>query len=438
MPVVDAAKRSGQAAPAGLNLRSALYDGAVDDSPPTPDTIALRELVRGLLADPDWLRGAAESITEAIHSEILLERDQELRASTRAGIESVLWLMTGMILRGQPPREAEPPEPLAAYAREFVRRGMPVGALVQTYLAAQTAFFRSWAPQLHGQLEDSGLIASGIELAATWTFEYFQALIRGLVALHAEARERWAPSAAALRSETVSALLAGSGIDTRAAEQRLRYELDRHHLAFVIWSDGETDDDLDELQRAALDYGDSLGASGVLCVSIAPHLVGAWIGAWAPIADCNPTQGEWVQRQGNLLAAGSSGAGVDGFRRSHREAMLARRVAQLTTQRPSRIVRYEDVALTALGSFDTGVAREFVEHELGALSGEDDSTRRLAVTLHTYLEELASPRRTAHRLGVHENTVKNRIRAAEEILGHSPQQRVGELLLALRLARLTL
>ena len=45
--------------------------------------------------------------------------------------------------------------------------------------------------------------------------------------------------------------------------------------------------------------------------------------------------------------------------------------------------------------------------------------------------------RTAQRLGVHENTVKNRVRAARELLGHPPEERVAEVLVALRLARLT-
>jgi DNA-binding PucR family transcriptional regulator len=58
------------------------------------------------------------------------------------------------------------------------------------------------------------------------------------------------------------------------------------------------------------------------------------------------------------------------------------------------------------------------------------------VTLRVYLEELASPRRASHRLDVHENTVANRVRAAEELLGRPADQRVPELLLALELREL--
>jgi DNA-binding PucR family transcriptional regulator len=77
-----------------------------------------------------------------------------------------------------------------------------------------------------------------------------------------------------------------------------------------------------------------------------------------------------------------------------------------------------------------------VATELRELARQDDDTLRLAATLRTYLEEHASPRRTARRLGVHENTIKNRVRVIENISGRPADQRVAETLVALRLARL--
>ena len=97
---------------------------------------------------------------------------------------------------------------------------------------------------------------------------------------------------------------------------------------------------------------------------------------------------------------------------------------------------YEDVALAALASTDAVRAREFVRSELGALAGDDDRTARLAATLQVYLEENLSPRRTAQRLGVHENTISNRINAAQEELPHPIERRACELQVALRIVRL--
>jgi DNA-binding PucR family transcriptional regulator len=83
-----------------------------------------------------------------------------------------------------------------------------------------------------------------------------------------------------------------------------------------------------------------------------------------------------------------------------------------------------------------GEAQAFVRTELGALLGADDQSVRLSATLRVYLEEHMSPSRASRRLGVHEHTITNRIRAAQELLPHPIEQRACELQVALRLIRL--
>ena len=137
-----------------------------------------------------------------------------------------------------------------------------------------------------------------------------------------------------------------------------------------------------------------------------------------------------------LAAFGSPGVGVAGFVRSHREAVHARRIAQLTQQRAGTVTQYGTVALAALASADVEEARAFVRTELGQLVGDDDQSTRLSATLRVYLEENMSPSRASRRLGVHENTITNRIRAAQELLPYPIEQRACELQVALRLIRL--
>jgi DNA-binding PucR family transcriptional regulator len=57
--------------------------------------------------------------------------------------------------------------------------------------------------------------------------------------------------------------------------------------------------------------------------------------------------------------------------------------------------------------------------------------RRLAQTLRVVLENQGSPRRAAHVLGVHENTVAKRLRAVEELLGDEVRDQPAQLLGAL-------
>jgi DNA-binding PucR family transcriptional regulator len=69
-------------------------------------------------------------------------------------------------------------------------------------------------------------------------------------------------------------------------------------------------------------------------------------------------------------------------------------------------------------------------------SGPRRNFRQLSATLRVYLEENMSPSRAARRLGVHEHTITNRIRAAQELLPRPIERRVCELQVALRLIRL--
>ena len=95
------------------------------------------------------------------------------------------------------------------------------------------------------------------------------------------------------------------------------------------------------------------------------------------------------------------------------------------------VTRYLDISLCALATADVDHARAFVARELGALAACDDTTRRLAATVRTYLDQNGSRGRAARRLNVHENTVAYRLRQAEEILGRSVDKRTLELRVAL-------
>ena len=79
-----------------------------------------------------------------------------------------------------------------------------------------------------------------------------------------------------------------------------------------------------------------------------------------------------------------------------------------------------------------------VQRELGPLANDDDEMRRIAATLRVYFEEGSSLERAARRLGVHKNTVNNRVRRARELLGENLAERPLEVQVALVLSRIVL
>jgi DNA-binding PucR family transcriptional regulator len=83
---------------------------------------------------------------------------------------------------------------------------------------------------------------------------------------------------------------------------------------------------------------------------------------------------------------------------------------------PGSVTRYDDLALAALACADAEHATEFVATELGQHANGDHDARRLTATLGVYVEENMSPLWASQILGVHENTITNRARAAQELL----------------------
>jgi sugar diacid utilization regulator len=132
------------------------------------------------------------------------------------------------------------------------------------------------------------------------------------------------------------------------------------------------------------------------------------------------------------LAVGDPHAGPDGFRRTHQQARDAQRVGLTTTK---RITHYRDVALITLIAGDELGARAFLTAELQGLAAQDRRTERLRTTLGSYLSHGMNAAATAHALGIHEQTVTNRLRAIEQRTGRSVAERHAELAIALQLAQ---
>lgn len=417
-------------------------------------------LVTDLAAQPAWRHRVVDEISDAIAREIpSLGRDSEMRAAMRDSVDDNAMLFAAMAERRQDPTTAEPPAMAVAFVRLLVHRGLPPETLVQTYRIAHGAFWRTLVGELRSAIVDPTELATALEHGAAYMFAFIDALTDAAQRRYADERAQWVRSSDAVRAQTIRELLDGVPLDAEAAGRRLRYALDREHLALVAWSPVGPAVAVPAIERAVRDLVAPLDAGPPLMTTVGNGLVAAWLGrrrgfdpaairALRPISDA-PTE--------PALAIGGPAHGPDGFRHAHAEAMHARRVAQLRgaaplggedggasrggdggfSGRPSgggAVTHYADVAVTALATADHEQARRFVASRLGPLAADTPRARRLATTLETYLEERSSPRRTAIRLGIHENTAAARVRAAEDRLPRPIEGQVTELLLALRLA----
>jgi hypothetical protein len=228
-------------------------------------------------------------------------------------------------------------------------------------------------------------------------------------------------------------MLAGEQVDSRAATDKLRYDVSRRHLAMIVWAQGG--DALIEpgsLEAAAATLAAGLGGGPVLTIAIGERVVWAWTSG-STLSDDPPPSG-LVLGHGLRAAIGVSGDGPEGMVASHEKAREARRVAELVDVPEGSVVSYHAVSLTALLTSVPAAAVGFAESELGPLAEHSDNAEKLRATLAVYCAENLSAVRTARRMHVHQNTVVYRVKQAEEILGRPVEQRRLELEVALRIA----
>ncbi len=359
-----------------------------------------------------------EIVVAALRQELPVLRDDDdlleiARRSAAANIAVIIDLAGGTFALA----DLEPPPQAVAFTRELARRNLPVSDLARAYRVAQRALWHWGTAEIHRRVLDAEERARAIEelsQAAFATGDVFGSLV---MERYAQERERWVRSADALRSATLADLLSGNVIDVERAGRRLRYDLRQQHEAFVVWSD----DDAVHPEAVAA----AVGGSRALIVPIA----GGIVAGWAPAGSTDSGAAGSAR-----VAYGEPGAGVDGFRASHHEALEARRVVRLAGW-ASPVVWHHEIALLALLTNDMEQAERFAQRLLGPLAEDTDQARRLAGTLLTVLESGGSPRRAAKQLGVHENTVAKRLRSVDQLLEEPfAERRTAELHAALLIA----
>lgn len=368
--------------------------------------------------------------------------DEETVELGRASIEATLRTIARLLEGGGDLAAIELAPETIANAREGARQGLPLAGLLRTYRIGQAALWNRIVPQLAARATDPQELAAAVELCATVTFGYVDVAVTLAEEVYAAERERFARSAAALRAETIAAVLEGRLDDPVLAGRRLRHDLERVHVGVWAWFMRIPDhgDPYVLLEAAIGDLGRGAGLAGAPLVQPqGTHAVAGWLSAAGEVdveriaairldPDIHPAV---------MIAIGEPAAGIEGFRTTHAQATSARRVATLAGRRPGQPTRFSSVELQAMVSRDLGEARAFVSRELGPLAADDDAMVRLAATLRAYLDAHASRSRAAARLGVHENTISYRIRQIEELLGRSVDDDTLGLSVALAIAPLT-
>lgn len=308
------------------------------------------------------------------------------------------------------------PAALLAQARLDARDRVPLDTVLRRYFAGNALF----ADFLAEEAEREGVPNATLRnlLAAQATVG--DRLLAAVSAEHAREAQVRPSSTAERRRESVKRLLAGEFVD----HAELEYDLDAQHLGLM--ARGERAEPLLRGLAKRLDRR-------LLAVQREEEPTWAgWLGGSRPVeaADAVRILAE-LNRQGVTVTIGEPAEGLAGWRFSHLQAKAALALAE---RRGETLVRYADVAIEAAVLRDDLLARSLRELYLEPLEGMRDGGKVARETLRAYFAAERNISSTAAALGVDRRTVRNRIRAIEELIGRPLTVAAADLEIALRSA----
>ncbi len=360
-------------------------------------------------AHSEWLEELDQATLSAANVQELAD-DPVLNAATRRSTRANLlhWATANVRDPGAPVPANLGPEPLAI-ARDLVRRGLNESVL-QAYRVGQNAAWQRWMSIAFGLTSDPDELHEFLDVSARSLFEFVDATIAGIAEQIQIERDELTRGTHAERLEAVALILDGAPISRQRAEARLGYNLEQAHTAAVVWSD-EPECDSSQLDRATEALAPSAEAQRPLSIIASAATRWVWIPGKAA-TDLNRLEDVVNQIPAVRVAVGPTARGVEGFRRSHLDAITTQRMlARLNSTQ--RVAGFEAVELVALVSQERDRADQFVTRTLGKLA---TASPELRTAVLAFVNEQCNVSRAASRLYTHRNTLLRRLSRAEQLL----------------------
>jgi len=369
----------------------------------------VRELIRQCAqiivnAPPEWLE---ELDTAVLGANPAIAADPDLAGAVSRSNRANLYFWSTANVRdpGAPVPPNTGPEPVTV-ARELVRRGLDAFAL-DAYRVGEGVAWRRLMEIAFALTSDPAELHELLDVCSRSISAFVDATLAAIAAEIDLERDELTRGTHAERRETVALLLDGAPIPRRRAEERLGYALTGPHTAAVIWAD-DPSGDLARLDAAAQSFGHAAGAR-VLSVLASAATRWVWV---AGSVDTDALLRSVCAMPDVRVAVGPTANGVDGFRRSHFDAITTQQLmARLHS--PQQIAHFTDVQLVALITADTDRAAEFVKYTLGDL---EFAGTELQDTVRTFVAAQCNASRAAERLYTHRNTLLRRLARADELL----------------------
>jgi PucR C-terminal helix-turn-helix domain/GGDEF-like domain len=375
------------------------------------------EQARSLLAER--LRGRLPELKTAIATRVYAISDprdvtdpayvEGLTAALAAAVEYRL-----EILEVGERAASDVPAELLAQARLDARDRVPLDTVLRRYFAGNALFADFLAEEAEREGVPNAVLRNLLAAQAT----VGDRLLAAVSAEHAREAQVRPSGTAERRRESVKRLLAGEFVD----HSELEYDLDAQHLGLMARGEGA-----EALMKELAKRLDRR----LLAVQREEEPTWAgWLGGGRPVeaTDAVAVLAE-LDPKGIVVTVGEPAEGLAGWRFSHLQAKAALPLAE---RRGLAVARYADVAIEAAVLRDDLLAKSLRQLYLEPLEGMRDGGKVARETLRAYFAAERNISSTAAALGVDRRTVRNRIRAIEELVGRPLSVAAADLEIALR------
>ncbi len=404
---------------------------ARQDRRPRRKPACVSQRARELAATVD-VRQVATDVTDEIMDEVWSHRDEpgfysSLDRSVYGNIDAIF-----ETLHGRRTIDELPPTSALDFADTTAQVGIPAIELERAYRVGVASLWSQWFDLASDHAERTEESLDELVRGPSLTFlGYIDHALVAVVQRADTVRVELQRTQSQLRRVLLLQILDGSVSDATAElDQQLNYAVGDVHLALLVQSEAPQ-----SLQKEIAELRATADARDSLVLQNSPRSWFIWLGRPAGFG---PAQVSGLRRALSrstlTVAVGEPAAGLAGLRQTYQQAFETAHLQHALGSVGHRCMWAADVRLESLLLRDTTRARQFVDAELGRLAANDSLAERLRETLLTWLAT-GSHVSAAALLRVHENTVRNRVRQAEELLGMALHQRRIELQVALRLER---
>lgn len=317
----------------------------------------------------------------------------EYAEGLRAALSAAFDYSVEGITRGE--QSAQPiPDALLVQARLAARSGVSLDTVLRRYFVGYTLLEDFLVQEAEPEIGPAALKC--LLRAQAAAFDRMLAAVSKAYTMEVERRPK---STERRKADLVERLLAAEPIDASG----LGYELEGHHLGIVA----SGPDARETIQALVKDLD-----CQVFALSHEEGTLWAWLGARRKI---DPRELKFSREvpDGLFVAIGEPGAGLPGWRLTHRQARAALSVA---LRKGESWVRYRDVALAASMLRDDLLVTSLRALYLTPLEADLADSEMLVATLRAYFAHDLNVSSSAVALGVSRRTVARRLQKAEELL----------------------